>query len=278
MRSRASAPAASSELEEHPMDKILAAVDGAVATITFNNPERHNAVSLDMWKAVLAALDRFAADPAVRVLVVTGAGGKSFVSGADISKFEDERASEAAVAEYDEATESVYKTLLAYAKPTIAKIRGYCIGGGMNLAICCDLRISNEAARFAVPAAKLGLGYGMTRVKRVLDIVGPQFAKEIFFTARQFDAAEAKVMGLVNRVVPDGELDAFVADYAATIGGNAPLTVHSIKRIIGEALKDPDARDLALCDRLVKACFESEDYKEGRRAFMEKRKPAFTGR
>jgi len=260
------------------MDKILAAVDGAVATITFNNPERHNAVSLDMWKAVLAALDRFAADPAVRVLVVTGAGGKSFVSGADISKFEDERASEAAVAEYDEATESVYKTLLAYAKPTIAKIRGYCIGGGMNLAICCDLRISNEAARFAVPAAKLGLGYGMTRVKRVLDIVGPQFAKEIFFTARQFDAAEAKVMGLVNRVVPDGELDAFVADYAATIGGNAPLTVHSIKRIIGEALKDPDARDLALCDRLVKACFESEDYKEGRRAFMEKRKPAFTGR
>ncbi len=260
------------------MDKILTEVDGGTATLTFNNPERHNAVSLEMWRAVLAALERFAADPAVRVLIITGAGGKSFVSGADISKFESERAGEAAVAEYDEATESVYRTLLAYPKPTIAKIRGYCIGGGMNLAICCDLRLSNEAARFAVPAAKLGLGYGLTRVKRVLDIVGPQFAKEIFFTARQFSAAEAKEMGLVNRVLPDGELDAYAADYAETIAGNAPLTVGAIKQIIGEALKDPDARDLQLCDRLVKACFDSEDYKEGRRAFMEKRKPAFTGR
>jgi enoyl-CoA hydratase/carnithine racemase len=260
------------------MDKILTLVDGTIATITFNNPERHNAVSLEMWKAVLAALDRFAADPAVRVLVITGVGGKSFVSGADISKFESERAGEAAVADYDEATESVYRALLAYPKPTIAKIRGYCIGGGMNLAICCDLRLCNEAARFAVPAAKLGLGYGLTRVRRVLDIIGPQFAKEIFFTARQFSAVEAKEMGLVNRILPDAELDGFTTDYAQTIGGNAPLTVGAVKQIIAEALKDPEARDIALCDRLVKACFESEDYREGRKAFMEKRKPVFIGR
>jgi enoyl-CoA hydratase len=265
------------EITMNGTDKIVTSQNGAVATVTFNNPERHNAVSLDMWKAVRGALDQFALDPAIRVVVITGAGGKSFVSGADISKFESERAGEAAVAEYDEATEAVYQTLLAYPKPTIAMIRGYCIGGGMNLAICCDLRICNETARFAVPAAKLGLGYGLSRIKRLLDIIGPQFAKEIFFTARQFDAVEAKEMGLVNRIVPDAELDAFVRQYAEMIGANAPLTVTSIKRIVGEALKNPEDRDLALCDRLVKQCFDSNDYREGRHAFMEKRKPNFTG-
>jgi len=258
-------------------DKIIASIDGAVATLVFNNPERHNAVSLEMWLAVRAALEGFAADPAVRVLVLTGAGGKAFVAGADISKFETERSSASAVAEYEQATEAAYAALASFGKPSIALIRGYCLGGGVNLALCCDLRICNETARFAVPAARLGLGYGLGQVRRVVDLIGPAFAKEILLTARQFDAAEALAMGLVNRVLADAEIEAFVADYAERIAGNAPLTLAALKRTVDEALKDPDERDAALCARMVKACFDSADYREGRRDFMEKRKPNFTG-
>ncbi len=156
-------------------------------------------------------------------------------------------------------------------------IQGYCIGGGANLAVCCDLRICSETAKFAIPAAKLGLGYGYTRVRRLLDVVSPAFAKEIFFTARQFTAEEARIMGLVNRVLAQAELEAYVMDYARQIAENAPLTVKAIKRVVGEAVKDPADRDLALCDRLVRECFESQDYAEGRRAFAEKRKPVFRG-
>ena len=156
-------------------------------------------------------------------------------------------------------------------------IRGYCIGGGLGLAVCCDLRICTDKSRFGVPAAKLGLGYGFTGIKRLVDVVGPSFTKEIFFTARQFDAAEARMMGLVNRVVPDAELEDFVKDYAETIAGNAPLTVNSVKFIVGEVVKDDGKRDLARCAELVKTCFASKDYIEGRTAFMEKRKPVFTG-
>jgi enoyl-CoA hydratase/carnithine racemase len=210
--------------------------------------------------------------------VVRGAGEKSFVSGADISKFEDERAEQDAVKRYEAATEGAYSSLRAISKPTIAMIQGYCIGGGANLAVCCDLRICSENARFAIPAARLGLGYGYARIRRLLDVVSPSFAKEIFFTARQFNAEEARVMGLVNRVVSHAELEAFVTDYAKQIADNAPMTVTSIKRIVGEAVKDPSERDLELCDRLVRECFESQDYAEGRQAFAEKRKPAFQGR
>ena len=258
-------------------DKMLARKDGAVGTMTFNNPERHNAVSMEMWQAGAKILADFAADESVRVVVIDGAGGKSFVAGADISKFESERATEEAVATYDAATESVYDFVLRYPKPTIAKIRGYCIGGGLNLAICCDLRICNDAAKFAVPAAKLGLGYGFSRVRRFMNVVSGAHAMEIFFTARQFTAAEAIGMGLVHRVLADGELDAYVQSYAASIAENAPLTIALIKRAVREVLKDPAERDLAPLDAMVKACFASNDYKEGRKAFMEKRKPAFTG-
>jgi enoyl-CoA hydratase len=258
-------------------DKMIAKTADGIGWMIFNNPERHNAVSLEMWEAAIEIIHAFEADESVRVIVVRGAGTKSFVSGADISKFDDERAAQAAVDRYDAATEGAYSTMRAAAKPTIAMIQGYCLGGGANLAVCCDLRICSETARFAIPAAKLGLGYGYNRVRRLLDVVSPAFAKEIFFTARQFDAEEARIMGLVNRVVPQAELETFVTDYARQIAGNAPLTVSSLKRIIGEALKDPADRDLALCDRLVRACFESEDYAEGRRAFAEKRKPAFKG-
>ena len=259
-------------------DKILANKTNGIGWMIFNNPERHNAVSLEMWEAAADIIEDFQRDDAVRVIVVRGAGDKAFVSGADISKFGDERAQEDAVKHYDATTESVYTALLTATKPTIAMIQGYCIGGGANLAVCCDLRICSDNAKFAIPAAKLGLGYGYTRIRRLLDLVGPAFAKEIFFTARQFTAEEARIMGLVNRIVPHAELESYVTDYARQIAENAPLTVTAIKQVVGEAVKDPADRDLALCDRLVRECFESEDYAEGRRAFAEKRKPVFRGR
>jgi enoyl-CoA hydratase len=259
-------------------DKMIAEKSDGLGWIVFNNPERHNAVSLDMWLAAIEIIDDFCKDDAVRVIIVRGAGDKSFISGADISKFDDERAEAAAVARYNEATETAYSSLMNAPKPTISMIQGYCIGGGANLAVCCDLRVCSDNARFAIPAAKLGLGYDYPRVRRLMNLIGPSYASEIFFTARQFSAEEAVAMGLVNRVVPHAELGTFVIDYARTIADNAPLTVKAIKRTVAEALKDKDERDLALCDRLVRECFESEDYAEGRLAFKEKRKPVFKGR
>jgi enoyl-CoA hydratase/carnithine racemase len=258
-------------------DKMLARSEGRVGYLIFNNPARHNAVSLDMWTAAIEILDRFASDANIGVVVVTGAGEKAFVSGADISKFESERASEEAVAHYNAMVEKSYMAFYQFPKPTIAMIRGYCVGGGVGLAVSCDMRICSEDARFAVPAAKLGLGYDFPGLKRLVDLVGPAFAKEIFFTARQFTAAEARDMRLVNRVVPGGELEAYVKDYAATIAGNAPLTVNSVKFIIGEVMKDESKRDMSRAAKLVEQCFASRDYVEGRRAFLEKRKPEFTG-
>jgi enoyl-CoA hydratase/carnithine racemase len=209
--------------------------------------------------------------------VLTGAGSKAFVSGADISRFGDDRATAEAVAHYNATNEKLYSTLHLFPKPTIAMIRGYCIGGGINLAICCDLRICTEGSRFAVPAAKLGLGYGYNGLKRLIDLIGPAYAKELFFTGRQFSTAEAKEMGLVNRVLPEDEVEPFVTSYAETIAANAPLTVASVKFIVGEVMKDESQRDLQRCADMVSQCFASQDYIEGRTAFMEKRKPKFTG-
>ena len=258
-------------------DKMLSRKEGRVGYMIFNNPERHNAVSLDMWDAASHIMDGFAKDDDVRVVVITGAGGKAFVSGADISKFESERSNEEAVARYNEIVAKANDALYDFPKPTIAMIRGYCIGGGLGLAVCCDLRIASDNSKFAIPAAKLGLGYNFPGIKRLSDLVGPSFAKEIFFTARQFDAAEAQTMGLVNRVLPADKLEEFVKGYADTIGGNAPLTVNSVKFIANQTVVDDGKRDLKRCAELVKRCFDSADYVEGRRAFMEKRKPAFTG-
>jgi enoyl-CoA hydratase len=258
-------------------DKMLSRRDGRVGYVIFNNPERHNAVSLEMWEKTAEILDGFARDDEVRVVVLTGAGGKAFVSGADVSKFESERASLEATKVYNAAVERANSAIYDFAKPTIAMIRGYCIGGGVGLAACCDLRIASDNSRFAVPAAKLGLGYSFNGLKRLIDLVGPAFAKEIFFTARQFDAEEARMMGFLNRVVPQAELEAYVKSYGDTIAANAPLTLKAAKYIANEVVKDESKRNLACCAELVEQCFASNDYAEGRRAFMEKRKPAFTG-
>ena len=194
-------------------DKMMSRKEGGVGYLIFNNPERHNAVSLDMWEKAGSILDDFKNDNNIAVVVVTGAGGKAFVSGADISKFESERSSKEAIDRYNVIVDKANTAIYEFPKPTIAMIRGYCIGGGMGLALCCDLRICSDNSKFGVPAAKLGLGYGFTGIKKLVDVVGPSFAKEIFYTARQFTAAEALQMGLVNRVLPEAELEKYKRDY-----------------------------------------------------------------
>jgi len=257
--------------------KVLSRKEGGVGYVVFNNPERHNAMSLDMWAETGRIMDEFKNDDALRVVVLTGAGTKAFVSGADISRFGAERSNEEAVAHYNATVEKASLALYSYPKPTIAMIRGYCIGGGLGIAMCCDLRIAADHSTFAVPAAKLGLGYGHLGVKRLMDVVGPSFTKEIFYTARQFKSDEAVTMGVINRVVPDAELESYVKKYAETIAGNAPLTIKALKTVVGELVKDESKRDVKSMEAVVNACFKSNDYIEGRNAFMEKRKPVFTG-
>ena len=258
-------------------EKLIVKKADGIGWMSFNNPEKLNAISLEMWEAALEAMADFSADAAVRVMVVTGAGGKAFASGADISKFKDERQEAEAVAHYQATTQQAYSALQSMAIPTIAMIRGYCIGGGTAAAVCCDIRVCSENAKFGVPAAKLGLGYGLNRAQPLVDLIGPAFAKEMFFTGRTFDAREAEKMGLVNRVVTDEALEATIDEMAKTIAANAPLTVRCAKLVVGEALKDVAERDVAAAERAVAACFASNDYKEGQAAFMEKRRPRFTG-
>jgi enoyl-CoA hydratase len=258
-------------------EKMIARKDGAIGWMLFNNPARHNAVSVEMWKAVPEILEEFGRDEKIRVVVLAGVGGKAFVSGADISEFGEKRHSREATLAYNATVERASDTLLARKKPTMAMIQGYCIGGGLAISLCCDLRIASQDSRFGVPAAKLGLGYAYPGIERLADVVGPSFAKEIFFTARQFDATEALEMGLVNRVRPAAELESFVIGYAGMIGANAPLTVGAVKLCVTEYVKEPAKRDLAACQAAVDRCFASADYVEGRTAFMEKRKPVFRG-
>ncbi|MCR9176577.1 MAG: enoyl-CoA hydratase [Alphaproteobacteria bacterium] len=250
---------------------------GMVGVVTFNNPAKHNAMSLDMWVGAREAIATFSDDDDIRCVVLTGAGDKAFVAGADISKFEKERSSVDHIEVYNQAVSDFHDTVQGLTKPTIGRINGYCIGGGLAIALDCDIRIASDDSRFAVPAAKLGIGYAFDGVRRLYDIVGPQFVAEIFYTARQFDAEEARIMGLVNRVVPKAELDDVVWPLAERIAGNAPLSVQAVKASLIELAKPQGDWDLSKPDVAVRKCFGSTDYKEGRTAFMEKRKPNFTG-
>ncbi len=258
--------------------RMRSAVDGPLGVMIFDNPARHNAVSLGMWEAVAGILDDFAADDAVRVVVVRGAGGKAFVAGADISEFESARSGADALAHYDRTAAAAFDAFARLHKPVIASIDGYCIGGGLAVALACDLRIASTASRFGIPAARLGLGYDFAGIKKLVDVVGPAYAREILFTARRYDADAAWRMGLVNRVVPVGELEATVAGLVEEIAGNAPLTIRAAQEAIDQVLLAESARDLDHVQALVDQCFASEDYAEGRSAFMQKRRPLFRGR
>jgi len=259
-------------------DRVLTWLDDRTLHIRFNQPAKHNALSADMWEAVPPLLALARADARVRLVVFSGAGDKAFVSGADISQFEDMRAARDAVAHYEKMAEATLMAIHDFPKPTLACIRGYCIGGGVNVAISCDIRIASTDSVFSIPAARLGLGYRYSAMKNLVDLIGPGAAKDLFFTARRIDAAEAKALGLVSRVSDPDALDGLLAEYARAIGENAPLTIAAGKAITREVLKAAPDVDGALCAALIRACFESADYAEGRTAFMQKRKPVFTGR
>ncbi len=258
-------------------DKMLASVENGVGTMTYNQPERRNAVNHEMRLAIVDILNSFAEDPDVRVVVITGAGGKAFVSGADISEFDSMRSTPEQIAEYGRVSKRVGAAYAALGKPLIAMIRGYCIGGGLATALNADIRIATDGSRFGIPAARLGLGFGFEGVKNLAAVVGQSSAAEILYTARQFSADEALAMGLVNRVVPDDELESTVRDLAGQIAENAPLTLRSLNFSLRETAKESGDRDSARIQELVDACMASEDYIEGRRAFMEKRKAVFKG-
>ena len=252
--------------------------ESALGWIVFDHPERRNAISEQMWRALPQAAGELAADPTVRVVVLRGAGDVAFVSGADISEFGRIRTGGAAAGQYDALTDAAFSALLALPKPVIAMVHGFCVGGGLALALTADLRFASEDARFAIHAALLGLGYGEAGIRTLVSLVGPSCAKEILFSARLFDAPEALRMGLVNGVLPKAALDEAVRRQAQAIAENAPLTLVAVKRVVAELGRDAAQRDPAGTAAAIRACFESADYREGVRAFLEKRRPRFEGR
>ncbi len=258
--------------------KMLAAVEGGVGLVTFNQPEKRNAMSVAMWQGLGEILDEFAADNAVRVVILTGAGHKAFVSGADISQFEKTRSNADAQREYDRLTSAGRDKLANFPKPTIARIRGFCLGGGLGIAMMADLRIAAQDSAFGIPAARLGIAYGPDMTRRLVDLVGPAHARMLLYTGARIDAQEAQRIGLVNRTVKDDELSDVVLELAGMLADNAPLSLRAAKVVVEQVTRDESKRDRGAMDTVIQACFDSEDYREGRTAFMEKRRPVFKGR
>jgi enoyl-CoA hydratase/carnithine racemase len=258
--------------------EILTQRNGPVTTLLISNPARMNAMSRDMWMQLAEGIRAADADPAVRVIVLRGEGEKSFVSGADISQFEKMRGSADAQAEYEKAVNDGYNAPVHCSKPVVAAIRGICIGGGLGLAAACDVRICSDDTIFRMPAGRMGLGYGPSGVRRFVAMIGAANTTDLFMSARKFGAAEAQRIGFVSQVHAPDRIDAAVAEYVQMVAENAPLTLAAAKFAIREALKDPADRDTERAVNMVKACFDSQDYREGRTAFMEKRVPQFQGR
>ena len=265
-------------MKQYANGKMLAEVDDGIGLITFNQPEKRNAMSVDMWAGFSDILDEYAADDAVRVVVLTGEGHKAFVSGADISQFEQQRGNADAQAEYDRLTSAGRAKLAKFEKPVIARIRGFCLGGGLAIAMNADLRIAAVDSEYGIPAARLGIAYGFEMVRKLVSLVGPAHARTLLYTGTRIDAAEALRIGLVNQLVEDQDLSDTVVELARRIADNAPLSVRAAKLAVNEAVKGESERDRAAVDAAVAACFDSADYREGRSAFMEKRTPVFEGR
>jgi enoyl-CoA hydratase/carnithine racemase len=263
---------------EYAGGKMLAAKADGVGYITFNQPEKRNAMSVEMWQGLAEILDDFREDSAVRVVIMTGAGGKAFVSGADISQFEKRRANADAQEEYAQLTSGGRSRLARFPKPIIAAIRGFCLGGGLAIAMQADLRIASANSEFGIPAARLGIAYAFDGLRTLVQLVGPAHARMILYTGTRIGAEEAARIGLINRVVPEDSLADAVLDLAHTIAGNAPLSIAANKLCIDNVLKDPADRDLDAIARAGRTCLDSADYREGRTAFMEKRQPRFQGR
>jgi enoyl-CoA hydratase len=260
------------------LPEILLRRDGPVGTVVISNVDKFNAMTTDMWRALPQRIAELDADPAIHVIVLAGDGDKAFVSGADISQFGVERGDAASQQVYGDAVDAAYMAPVRASKPVIAQIRGICMGGGLGLAAACDIRVCADDARFRMPAGRLGLGYKPAGVHRFAALIGVQNTCDIFFSARVFDAAEALRIGFVSRVVPAGELDSEVRTLAAAIAGNAPLTARAVKLAINSFLGATAEGDDAAAQAAADACNASEDYREGVRAFEQKRPPVFTGR
>jgi enoyl-CoA hydratase len=259
--------------------KIIAEVDGGIGWLRINQPERRNAISLEMWRGLGDATAAFEADADVRVVVIHGVGGRSFAAGADISEFATQRANAEQKQRYGEISARGQNGLANLSKPLIAMIQGYCVGGGLAIALQADLRFAAEGSRFGIPAARLGLGYEYSGLAALARLVGPSAAKDILFSARQLDAGEAMRLGLINAVHPSEALESAVRDYAAGIAANAPLTVKACKAGLRQFERySTNAEAEAIVAEMVNRCFDSADYREGRTAFMEKRQPRFSGR
>src|SRR3978361_1827418 len=264
--------------KSHADGKILQSVTDGVGTITFNNPAKRTAMSLDMGEGLGYALTELRDDPDVRVVIMVGAGDKAFVSGADISQFEKTRHNAEASEEYSRKSAAQRALLADYPKPIIACIRGFCLGGGMQVAMCAGIRIASQNSQYGIPAARLGIAYGYDGLKNLVSLVGPSWARLLMYTGMRIDAAEAVRIGLVDRVVADAGLWTATSEIARTISGNAPLAIKAAKITIAQVLKDPEERDMGAIKDIGTACMDSEDFREGRTAFMEKRKPQFKGR